>query len=91
MKILGLTRFLHRLILVCIFSVAPVLAKDPPQQVIVWLPNGPSLLRFTFGKFKQVGSYSGQHNYVIDTVVENLWSRPFQNAGFRFMYLTKIR
>ena len=55
----------------------------------MWPPNGTSLLKFTFGKFKAVGSYSGQHNYVIDTVVENLWSKPFQNAAFSLYVFDK--
>lgn len=77
------------LLLLWVLTPGLAIAKDSPQQVIMWPPNGTSLLKFTFGKFKAVGSYSGQHNYVIDTVVENLWSKPFQNAAFSLYVFDK--
>jgi len=57
-------------------------AKDPPTQVLVWPEQGTAVLRFTFGKFKEVGSLGSQHTYVTDTTAENLWSKPIPNANF---------
>jgi len=64
-------------------ALAPVaLAKDQPIQVIVWPETGTPVLRFTFGKFKQVGSVGSLHSYMTETLVQNLWSKPISNANF---------
>jgi apolipoprotein N-acyltransferase len=42
-------------------------AKDQPEQVIIWPESGSPVLRFTFGKFKEISSLGNQHNYIIDT------------------------
>jgi hypothetical protein len=70
------------------FSVLTVLAalaayaKDPPAQVIVWPESGTPVLRFTFGKFKEVGSLGSERSYVTETTAENLWSKAIGNANF---------
>jgi len=58
------------------------LAKEPPAQVIVWPEQGSPVLRFTFGKFKEVGTFSGQKTYVTETTAENLWSKKIADANF---------
>jgi hypothetical protein len=46
------------------------LPKTPPQQVIDWPQSGTPVLRFSFSKFKELGSVGNQRNYVTDTTVE---------------------
>ena len=69
------------------------MAKDTPGQTIVWPEQGAPVLRFTFGKFKEVGSLGSERTYMTDTTAENLWSKPIANAAF-MLYLynkNKIR
>ena len=40
------------------------------------------VLRFTFGKFKEIGEMGSQRTYVTDTMVENVWSKAIGNANF---------
>jgi len=61
-------------------------AKEQPAQTITWPESGSPVLRFTFGKFKEVGSLVSQRSYVIDTTAENLWSKPIGDASF-ILYL----
>ena len=68
------------------FCWPPVYAKDPPAQVIVWPDSGEPVLRFSFGKFKEVGSSGGQHTYVTDATAENLWTKVY-SCGHFFLYL----
>ena len=60
----------------------PAYAKDAPAQVLVWPEQGAPVLRFTFGKFKEVGVSGSQHNYTSDTTAENLWGKPIPRADF---------
>jgi hypothetical protein len=64
------------------FAAAAAYAKDPPARVIVWPETGTPVLRFTFGKFKEVGSIGNERSYVTETTAENLWSKPISNASF---------
>jgi len=57
-------------------------AKDPPAQVSVWPETGSPVLRFTFGKFKEVGSLGSEGSYVTETTAKSLWTKPISNAGF---------
>jgi hypothetical protein len=50
--------------------------------VIVWPETGSPVLRFTFGKFREVGSLGSERSYVTETTAENLWTKPISNAGF---------
>jgi len=61
-------------------------AKDQPVQVITWPEQGAPIVRFTFGKFKEVGSLGSQRTYVTDTTAENLWSKRISDANF-ILYL----
>jgi len=55
-------------------------------MVIVWPEQGPPVLRFTFAKFKEVGSLGNERTYVTDTTAENLWSKRIPEATF-MLYL----
>jgi len=64
-------------------------AKDSPAQVIVWPERGAPVVRFTFGKFKEVGSLGNERTYITDTTAENLWSKPIPNANFALYLFDK--
>jgi|SRR5208282_2636459 len=57
-------------------------AKDQPFQVVVWPEKGDAVVRFTFGKFREIGSVGSERTYVTDTVAENLWSKRISDASF---------
>jgi hypothetical protein len=63
------------------FSVQ-TFAKDPPAQTINWPETGTPIVRFTFGKFKEIGQLGGARSYMTDTTAENLWTKPIPNASF---------
>jgi len=64
-------------------------AKEPPSQVVVWPPSGNPVVRFTFGKFKEMGSLGGQRSYTIDTTAENLWGKKIPDAAFSLYLFDK--
>lgn len=64
-------------------------AKEPPAQEIVWPASGTPVLRFSFGKFKQMGSLGKQHAYQIDTTAENVWNKRISKADFLFYVFDK--
>jgi hypothetical protein len=78
-----------RVLLVTSLLASAVYAKDPPVQVIVWPESGAQVLRFSFGKFKEVGSVGSERTYMIDTTVENLWQRAISNANFSLYLFDK--
>src|SRR5208282_271303 len=70
-----------------------LVAKDTPTQVVNWPQTGSPVVRITLGKFNQISSVAGQHNYQIDTTSENLWNKKISHLGFN-LYLydkNKIR
>src|SRR5437016_2772178 len=69
------------LIAVLLLSVQAI-AKDPPAQTLNWPESGTAILRFTFGKFKEIGSLAGARSYITDTTAENLWTKPIPDATF---------
>jgi hypothetical protein len=68
------------------FPLLPALAKDQPSQTMVWPETGTPVLRFTVGKFKQIGSRGAERTYDIDATAENLLGKLIPNANF-FLYL----
>jgi hypothetical protein len=78
-----------RSLLLTLLVALTVYAKDPPPQVIVWPESGTPILRFTFGKFKEVGALGSQRSYVTETTAENLWSKPISNANFALYLFDK--
>jgi len=69
--------------------LAAATAKEPSSQVIAWPETGTPVLRFTFGKFKEIGSVGNERTYVIDTTVENLWTKTISNANFSLYLFDK--
>jgi PEGA domain len=76
------TRQLFTLSIALIGLAAMALAKEPPPQVMLWPAFGSPVVRFSFSKFKEVGSLGKQHNYIIDTTAENLWSKKISSVVF---------
>jgi len=68
-----------------------VYAKDAPGQVILWPASGTPVLRFSFGKFRDLGSTGKQHNYVTDTTAENVWGKRISDASFTLYLFDKSK
>jgi len=66
-------------------------AKEPTGQVIVWPQSGTPVLRFSFGKFKELGIVGSLRNYVVDTTAENLWTKKITSAVFDLYLFDKAR
>lgn len=66
-------------------------AKEQPAQTINWPDKGLAILKFTFGKFKEVGGMGAQRTYMIDTAVENLWTKSIPNATFSLYVYDKSK
>jgi hypothetical protein len=77
------------LLLIGAFLALAVLGKDQPVQTVVWPESGNPVLRFTFGKFKEVATLGNQRTYVIDTTAENLWGKTISNANFSLYLFDK--
>ena len=71
------------------FVFAPLLAKETPFQVIVWPDQGAPVVRFTFSKFKEVGSLGSERTYVTETTAENLWTKRIPDANFALYLFDK--
>ncbi len=85
-----------RAMVLCLLSFlcfAPANAKEAPVQVLVWPTTGAPVVRFSFGKFKEVGVADKHHNYETEVTAENLWTKTISSAEFT-LYLydkNKIR
>ncbi|MGC2271897.1 MAG: FxLYD domain-containing protein [Candidatus Sulfotelmatobacter sp.] len=64
-------------------------AKERPMQVIVWPGSGMPVVRFSFGKFREVGSIGSERTFVTDTTAENLWRKSISNANFSLYLFDK--
>jgi hypothetical protein len=67
----------------------PALAKDNPLQVIDWPSSDHPSIRFTFGKFKQLSGMTNLRGYVMDTMAQNLSSKPIAAAQFSVYLIDK--
>jgi hypothetical protein len=79
------------LALQCVCLVGTIIAKDQPAQVMVWPENGAPIVRISLGKFKEVSKVGNQHNYVIETTAENLWSKAISSASFNLYLFDKTK
>jgi hypothetical protein len=66
--------------------VNSIFAKDPPLQVITWPEQGTPIVRFTFTKFKELGTIGRERSYVTDTSAENLWSKPIDGTFSLYLF-----
>ena len=67
----------------------PALAKDVPLQTIDWPADGTAVVRFTFGKFKELPGMGNMHAYVMDTTAQNLSPRRIGNEEFKVYLFDK--
>ncbi len=84
--------FRHKLFansLFCLSIAITLYAKEPPAQMLVWPPTGTPVLRFSFGKFKELSSIGNLHNYLIDTTAENVWGKKISDATFTLYLFDK--
>ena len=82
----------HRLFInsvVCLSFALALYAKDQPAQVLVWPATGTPVLRFSFGKFRELSSIGSLHNYLIDTTAENVWGKKISDATFTLYLFDK--
>jgi len=57
------------------------------DTILTWPANGKdAILRFTVGKLRQMGSNSGQTDYLGEALAENLSTKPIPSASF-YLYL----
>jgi hypothetical protein len=75
--------------LFAIVATVSISAKDTPSQVINWPATGPTIVRISLGKFNQISSVAGGHNYMIDTTAENLWTKKISHMGFNLYLFDK--
>jgi hypothetical protein len=73
----------------CLSIALTLFAKEPPAQVLVWPANGTPVVRFSFGKFRELSSIGNLHNYLIDTTAENVWSKRIPDATFTLYLFDK--
>jgi hypothetical protein len=66
-------------------------AKEAPLQVIDWPASGPTVVRFSFGKFKETGTVSKQHVYTSDVTAENLWKKRISKLAFTIYVFDKSK
>ncbi len=72
-----------------VLLVSSAMAKDQPPQVVVWPDAGPTVVRFTFGKLKEIASIGNRRSYLIDTTSENLWGKVIPTASFSLYLFDK--
>jgi hypothetical protein len=83
-------RRLAGLLLLLAVASFPALAKDQPFQVVSWPDSGPSVLRFTFSKFKELGGGMGkERTYISDVEALNLSDKTIAGASFSFYVFDK--
>jgi hypothetical protein len=68
--------------LLLLVAVVPAMAKETPLQVIDWPATGTPVVRFTFGKFKQLSGSSVLRGFAMDTMAQNLSSKTIPAARF---------
>lgn len=69
-----------------VFLVLAAFGKDQPIQSVVWPDTGTPVLRFSFSKFKQLGSVGSERTYQTDTTAQNLSGKLIPNINL-FLYL----
>jgi hypothetical protein len=68
-----------------------LVAKDQPVQTVVWPETGTPVVRFTFGKFKEIGAIGNQHTFMTDTTAENVWTKSISDANFTLYLFDKSK
>jgi PEGA domain-containing protein len=74
-----------------VLLAASAIAKDQPPQVVLWPDSAPTVVRFSFGKLKEIASIGNRRSYLIDTTAENLWGKVIPTASFSLYLFDKNR
>lgn len=72
-------------------ALSPAVAKDAPFQTINWPGSGPTVLRFTFSKFKNIADMGRERTYITDTTAENVSTNAISNANFMLYVFDKSK
>jgi hypothetical protein len=65
-------------------------AKDEPQTIL-WPSNGSPSIRFTFAKFKSLGTVANERTLVFETSAENLTPQLITRRDFKVYFFDKNR
>jgi hypothetical protein len=84
-----MSRVIVAITLFCLVFASLTSGKDTPAQIMVWPESGSPVVRFSFGKFKEIGSYSGQRDFTTDTTADNLWGKLISHAEFSLYLFDK--
>ena len=76
------------LLVLCFIASAKAKSKDS-EFTMLWPNESAPTLKIAFGKFREVSSYSGQHDFTQDVTVENVSSRNIPFASFTVYMLDK--
>jgi hypothetical protein len=68
--------------IVLLLLTVPALAKEAPLAVIDWPATGTPVVRFTFGKFKQLQGMGTMRGFIMDTTAQNLSPKLISTAKF---------
>jgi hypothetical protein len=69
-----------------------VVAKDQPFQVISWPDADKPVVRFTFSKFKELGSAMGKaHTYITEVSADNLSEKTIGGVGLSLYVFDKSK
>jgi len=75
----------------CVVFLTLANAKEAQPLVIEWPASGTTVLRFSFGKFKELSSLGKQHVYTTDVTAENLWNKKISRADFTLYIYDKAK
>ena len=78
--------FSTSLLVLAVLGTPGISAKDAPLQVITWPEQGAPIVRFTFTKFKELGTLGRERSYVTDTTAENIWNKPIDGSFILYLY-----
>lgn len=79
------------MVLIVVCQAGTIAAKEQPPQLLVWPDSGTALLRFSFGKMKEIASAGNRRSYTIDTTVQNLWGKVIPSASFSLYLFDKSK
>lgn len=72
-------------------ALSPAVAKDVPFLTVNWPDSGPTVLRFTFSKFKSIAGIGKEHTYITDTTAENLSTSKIGSTNFMLYVFDKSK
>ncbi len=82
-----LTRKCFSPVFLIAFSIAAFAAE--PAQVVTWPGSGTPVLRFSFSRFREIGSMAGEKTFVTDVTAENLSGKLIPNQKFSIYVFDK--